>query len=124
MASVSHSSVAFSGTSMASDLLRSSSNGVSRVPLKALERARFGMRRRDPRRYCCLPRGEKGEDHYVLEITIYKKVCIKENLDKCSVEPNIPFLIQKKMVSTTSDSTTMRCVVVTGASKGNGLEIR
>lgn len=47
MASISHSSVAFSGTSMASDLLRSSSNGVSGVPLKALGRARFGTRRRN-----------------------------------------------------------------------------
>ncbi|CBI30435.3 unnamed protein product, partial [Vitis vinifera] len=47
MASISHSSVAFSGTSMASDLLRSSSNGASGVPLKALGRARFGTRRRN-----------------------------------------------------------------------------
>ncbi|RVW17524.1 Salutaridine reductase [Vitis vinifera] len=65
----------------------------------------------------------RGENHYVLEITIYKKVCIKGYLDKCSVEPSIPLLIQKKMASTTSDSTTMRCAVVTGASKGIGLEI-
>ncbi|XP_034688281.1 (+)-neomenthol dehydrogenase-like isoform X1 [Vitis riparia] len=65
----------------------------------------------------------RGENHFVLEITIYKKVCIKGYLDKCSVERSIPLLIQKKMASTTSDSTTMRCAVVTGASKGIGLEI-
>uniref|UniRef100_F6GW90 Salutaridine reductase n=3 Tax=Vitis vinifera TaxID=29760 RepID=F6GW90_VITVI len=65
----------------------------------------------------------RGENHSVLEITIYKKVCIKGYLDKCSVKPSIPLLIQKKMASTTSDSTTMRYAVVTGASKGIGLEI-
>lgn len=51
MASISHSPVAFtgklaSGTS-ASDLLQSSCNGVSGVPLKALGRARLGTNRRD-----------------------------------------------------------------------------
>ncbi|RVX20372.1 Salutaridine reductase [Vitis vinifera] len=29
----------------------------------------------------------------------FTKVCIKKNLEKCSVEPNIPHLIQKKMAS-------------------------
>ncbi|XP_024024928.1 acetyl-coenzyme A carboxylase carboxyl transferase subunit alpha, chloroplastic [Morus notabilis] len=46
MASISHSPVTFAGTS-ASDLLRSSSNGVRGVPLKALGRARLGARRKD-----------------------------------------------------------------------------
>ncbi|KAA8516330.1 hypothetical protein F0562_016623 [Nyssa sinensis] len=50
MASLSHSAVTFtgnlaSGTSV-SDLLRSSSNGVSGVPLKSLGRARLGVTRR------------------------------------------------------------------------------
>lgn len=44
---MSHSSVAFSATSTASDLLRSSSNGVFGVPLKTLGRARLGARRGD-----------------------------------------------------------------------------
>ena len=47
MASMSHSPVALSGSSTASDLLRSSSSGLSGVPLKTLGRARFGARRRD-----------------------------------------------------------------------------
>lgn len=47
MASVSHYPVALSRSSTASDLLRSSSNGVCGVPLKTLGRARFGTRRRD-----------------------------------------------------------------------------
>lgn len=47
MASISHAAVAFPGASSASDLFRSSSNGVSGVPLRALGRARFGTRRRD-----------------------------------------------------------------------------
>jgi len=46
MASISHTPVAFTGAS-ASDLFRSSSNGVSSVPLRALGRARFGMGRKD-----------------------------------------------------------------------------
>ncbi|KAJ9180612.1 hypothetical protein P3X46_008831 [Hevea brasiliensis] len=46
MASVSHSPAAFSGTS-ASDLLRSSSNGVSGIPLRTLGRARFSSKTRD-----------------------------------------------------------------------------
>lgn len=46
MASVSHSSVAFIGAS-ASDLLRSSSNGVSGLPVRTLGRARLGTGRRD-----------------------------------------------------------------------------
>ncbi|XP_010528760.1 PREDICTED: acetyl-coenzyme A carboxylase carboxyl transferase subunit alpha, chloroplastic-like [Tarenaya hassleriana] len=46
MASISHSSVALGGSS-ASDFLRSSSNGVSGIPLKTLGRARFFPRRRD-----------------------------------------------------------------------------
>lgn len=46
MATMSHSSVAFTGAS-ASDLLRSSSNGVSGIPLKALGRARFSSKKRD-----------------------------------------------------------------------------
>ena len=41
MASISHSPVGFVGTS-ASDLLRSSSNGVNGIPLRTLGRARFG----------------------------------------------------------------------------------
>ncbi|KAE8099264.1 hypothetical protein FH972_017260 [Carpinus fangiana] len=44
MASISHSAVAFGGAS-ASDLLGSSSNGVSGVPLRTLGRARLGTRR-------------------------------------------------------------------------------
>lgn len=46
MASISHSPVAFAGTS-ASDVLRSSSNGIRGVPLRALGRARLGTRRKD-----------------------------------------------------------------------------
>lgn len=46
MASVSHSPAALSGTS-ASDLLRSSSNGVSGIPLRTLGRARFSSKKRD-----------------------------------------------------------------------------
>ncbi|KAJ0088046.1 hypothetical protein Patl1_31713 [Pistacia atlantica] len=42
MASISHSSVAFTGAS-ASDLFRSSRNGVNGVPLKVLGRARFSV---------------------------------------------------------------------------------
>ncbi|KAG5583734.1 hypothetical protein H5410_044168 [Solanum commersonii] len=51
MASTSHPSVAFSGSlaskTSASDLLRSSRNGVCGVPLKALGRARLGSKKRD-----------------------------------------------------------------------------
>ncbi|KAJ9185321.1 hypothetical protein P3X46_004969 [Hevea brasiliensis] len=46
MASVSHSPAAFSGTS-ASDLLRSSGNGVSGIPLRTLGRTRFSSKTRD-----------------------------------------------------------------------------
>ncbi|KAL5806981.1 hypothetical protein ACOSQ4_029714 [Xanthoceras sorbifolium] len=46
MATISHSSVAFTGTS-ASDLFRSSSSGVNGVPLKALGRAQFRTKRRE-----------------------------------------------------------------------------
>lgn len=45
MSTISHSSVAFTGTSP-SDLFRSSKNGVNGIPLKALGRARFGSNRR------------------------------------------------------------------------------
>lgn len=45
MASIAHSPVGF-GSSSASDLLRSSTNGVSGVPLKALGKARLGMSRK------------------------------------------------------------------------------
>ena len=54
MASISHSPVGFVGTS-ASDLLRSSSNGVNGIPLRTLGRVRFGgsstttTKRRDSR---------------------------------------------------------------------------
>ncbi|XP_050214338.1 acetyl-coenzyme A carboxylase carboxyl transferase subunit alpha, chloroplastic [Mercurialis annua] len=41
MASIPHSPVVFTGKATASDLLRSSSNGVSGVPLRTLGRARF-----------------------------------------------------------------------------------
>ncbi|XVE97024.1 hypothetical protein REPUB_Repub02eG0274900 [Reevesia pubescens] len=46
MASIPYSLVAFTGTS-ASDLLRSSSNGMSGIPLKTLGKARFAVKRRD-----------------------------------------------------------------------------
>ena len=46
MASISYSPAAFTGTS-ASDLLRSSSNDVSGIPLKTLGKARFSVKRRD-----------------------------------------------------------------------------
>ncbi|XP_057947875.1 acetyl-coenzyme A carboxylase carboxyl transferase subunit alpha, chloroplastic [Malania oleifera] len=58
MASVSHSPVTFLGT--ASDLLRSSSNGISGVPLKALGRARLGMRRRE---FTVAAKVRKGKKH-------------------------------------------------------------
>ncbi|CAB4284660.1 unnamed protein product [Prunus armeniaca] len=45
MASISHSSLAFTGTSSASDIFRSSSNGVIGIPLRALGKVRLGMRR-------------------------------------------------------------------------------
>lgn len=51
MASTSHPPMAFSGSlaskTSASDLLRSSRNGVCGVPLKALGRARLGSKKRD-----------------------------------------------------------------------------
>lgn len=46
MSSVSHSPAALTGTS-ASDLLRSSSNGVSGIPLSTLGKARFSSKTRD-----------------------------------------------------------------------------
>ncbi|XP_021289111.1 acetyl-coenzyme A carboxylase carboxyl transferase subunit alpha, chloroplastic [Herrania umbratica] len=46
MASISYSPAAFTGTA-ASDLLRSSSNGVSGIPLKTLGKARFTVKGRD-----------------------------------------------------------------------------
>ncbi|KAM6593819.1 hypothetical protein CsatA_001522 [Cannabis sativa] len=46
MASVSHSPVAFTGKP-ASDLLRSSSNGVRGLPLRTLGRTRLGIGKRD-----------------------------------------------------------------------------
>lgn len=46
MASIPHSPAAFVGAS-ASDLLRSSSNGISGVPLRTLGRGQFGARRSD-----------------------------------------------------------------------------
>ncbi|EOY07304.1 hypothetical protein QUC31_011414 [Theobroma cacao] len=46
MASMSYSPAAFTGTA-ASDLLRSSSNGVSGIPLKTLGKARFTVKGRD-----------------------------------------------------------------------------
>lgn len=46
MASASHCAAVLAGTS-ASDLLRSSANGVSGVPLRTLGRARLGLKRRD-----------------------------------------------------------------------------
>ncbi|KAJ4973729.1 hypothetical protein NE237_006903 [Protea cynaroides] len=46
MASVHHSAVTLPATT-ASDLLRSSRNGVNGIPLKALGRSRFGVARRD-----------------------------------------------------------------------------
>ncbi|XP_022743359.1 acetyl-coenzyme A carboxylase carboxyl transferase subunit alpha, chloroplastic-like [Durio zibethinus] len=46
MSSISYSPAAVTGTS-ASDLLRSSSNGLYGIPLKTLEKARFAVRRRD-----------------------------------------------------------------------------
>ncbi|GMP85611.1 hypothetical protein CsSME_00038698 [Camellia sinensis var. sinensis] len=51
MTSLSHSPIQFTGNlasgNPVSDLLRSSSNGIVGVPLKALGRARFGAIRRD-----------------------------------------------------------------------------
>ena len=46
MTSISYSPAAITGTS-ASDLLRSSSNGVSGIPLKTLGKARFAVKKRD-----------------------------------------------------------------------------
>ncbi|XVE62010.1 hypothetical protein DITRI_Ditri06bG0084600 [Diplodiscus trichospermus] len=46
MASISYSPSAFTGTS-ASDLLQSSNNGASGIPLKTLGKARFAVKRRD-----------------------------------------------------------------------------
>ncbi|KAF8397347.1 hypothetical protein HHK36_016260 [Tetracentron sinense] len=60
MASLPHSPVTFSGTS-ASDLLRSSSNGVSGVPLKALGRTRLGVKRRDITVSAKIRKGKKHE---------------------------------------------------------------
>ncbi|PON90145.1 Acetyl-CoA carboxylase, alpha subunit [Trema orientale] len=59
MASISHSPVAFTGKP-ASDLLRSSSNGVRGVPLRALGRTRLGTRRRD---FTVAAKLRKGKKH-------------------------------------------------------------
>ncbi|KAK9290906.1 hypothetical protein L1049_009085 [Liquidambar formosana] len=59
MATTWHSAVTFSGTS-ASDLLRSSSNGIRGVPLKALGKARLGGRRRD---FTVAAKIRKGKKH-------------------------------------------------------------
>ncbi|KAF8393477.1 hypothetical protein HHK36_021721 [Tetracentron sinense] len=60
MASLPHSPVTFSGTT-ASDLLRSSSNGVNGVPLKALGRTRLGVKRRDITVSAKIRKGKKHE---------------------------------------------------------------
>lgn len=60
MASVSTPSTALFGSS-ASDLLRSSSNGVSGIPLRALGRARFNPRRKDVSVSAKLKKGKKHE---------------------------------------------------------------
>lgn len=60
MASLSHSSVTFSGTS-ASDLLRSSSNGIIGVPLKTLGKVRLGVRRTDFTVSAKIRKGKKHE---------------------------------------------------------------
>ncbi|KAF5476213.1 hypothetical protein F2P56_007946 [Juglans regia] len=57
--SLSYSPVAFAGAS-ASDLLRSSSNGISGVPLRTLGRARLGARRRD---FAVVAKIRKGKKH-------------------------------------------------------------
>lgn len=60
MASISTPSAALSGSS-ASDLLRSSSNGVSGIPLRTLGRARFNPRRKDMSVSAKLRKGKKHE---------------------------------------------------------------
>lgn len=60
MASISTPPASFSGSS-ASDLLRSSSNGVSGIPLRALGRARFNPRRKDMSVSAKLRKGKKHE---------------------------------------------------------------
>ncbi|KAG7964992.1 hypothetical protein I3843_09G201200 [Carya illinoinensis] len=57
--SLSYSPVAFVGAS-ASDLLRSSSNGISGIPLRTLGRARLGARRRD---FAVVAKIRKGKKH-------------------------------------------------------------
>lgn len=60
MAFISTPPASFSGSS-ASDLLRSSSNGVSGIPLRALGRARFNPRRKDMSVSAKLRKGKKHE---------------------------------------------------------------
>ncbi|OMO97434.1 Acetyl-CoA carboxylase, alpha subunit [Corchorus olitorius] len=60
MASISYSPNGFTGTS-ASDLLRSSSNGVSGIPLKTLVKTRFSMPRRNVTIAAKLRKGRKHE---------------------------------------------------------------
>ncbi|KAK6943066.1 Acetyl-CoA carboxylase, alpha subunit [Dillenia turbinata] len=61
MASITQSPVTFTGASAAaSDLLRSSSNGVSGVPLKALGSLRLGTKRRD---FTVTAKIRKGKKH-------------------------------------------------------------
>lgn len=60
MASIACSSAAFTGTS-ASDLLRSSSNGVSGIPLKTLGKAPFSVKKRDATVVAKLKKGKKHE---------------------------------------------------------------
>ena len=60
MASISHCPVAFAGTP-ASDLLRSSSNGVRGVPLRALGRTRVGSGKR--RDFTVSAKIRKGKKH-------------------------------------------------------------
>ncbi|KAG8500771.1 hypothetical protein CXB51_002807 [Gossypium anomalum] len=60
MASIAYSSAAFTGTS-ASDLLRSSSNGVSDIPLKTLGKAPFSVKKRDATVVAKLKKGKKHD---------------------------------------------------------------
>ncbi|KAF7845408.1 acetyl-coenzyme A carboxylase carboxyl transferase subunit alpha, chloroplastic-like [Senna tora] len=60
MASASHCAVVFAGTS-ASDLLRSSTNGVNGVPLKTLGRVPLGLKRRDFTISAKIRKGKKHE---------------------------------------------------------------
>ncbi|KAK9125630.1 hypothetical protein Scep_014476 [Stephania cephalantha] len=60
MAYVPHSAVALSATSSASDLLRSSRNGFSGVPLRALGRARLDGIKRN---FSVVAKIRKGKKH-------------------------------------------------------------